>query len=53
MTSQILDRHSIHLELQRTHGQQGHILGSYLTNVMHTAMLMCGERMKDSKFYAQ
>ena len=38
------------LELQRTHGEWGHILGSYLTRVLHTARInkvdvaLCGER---------
>ena len=38
------------LELPRTAGEQGHILGSYLTRVLHAAgisddnVAMCGER---------
>ena len=28
------------LELWRTHGERGHILGSYLTCIMHTARIM-------------
>ena len=42
-------------ELRRTHGERGHILGSYLTRVLHTARIsnvdvaMSGERMKDGK----
>ena len=27
------------LELRRTHGERGHILGLYLTNVPHTARI--------------
>ena len=44
------------LELQRTPREQGHILGSYLTNVLHTArtsnvdVVLCGKRIKDGKF---
>ena len=44
------------LELRKIHGERGHILGSYLTRVLHTARIsnvdvaMCGERMKDAKF---
>ena len=44
------------LELQRTHGEQGRILGSYLTCILYTAginnvdVALCGERMKDGKF---
>ena len=41
------------LELRRTHGERSHILGSYLTCVLHTArisddvhVLLCVERMK-------
>ena len=47
------------LELQRTHGEWGHILGSYLTCVLHTArisnveIVMYDERMKDGKFEAR
>ena len=43
------------LELWRTLGEWSHILGSYLTRVLHTARIsnvddaMCGERMKDGK----
>ena len=44
------------LELQRTHGERGHILGSCLTCVLPTARIsnvdvkLCGETMKDGKF---
>ena len=44
------------LELRRTHGERDHILGSYLTCVLHTDRIsnvnvaLCGERMKDGKF---
>ena len=45
------------LELRtRTHGERGHILGSHLTRVLHTArisnvdVVLCGERMKDVDF---
>ena len=47
------------LELRRTHGKRGYILGSYLTRVVHTAgisnvaVVLCGERIKDGKFYAR
>ena len=47
------------LELRRTHGEWGHILGSYLTCVLHTArisnveIVMYDERMKDGKFEAR
>ena len=47
------------LELWRTHGEWGHILGSYLTCVLHTArisnveIVMYDERMKDGKFEAR
>ena len=43
------------LELRRTHRERGHILGSFLTRVLHTARIsnvdvaLCGERMKDCK----
>ena len=43
------------LELRRTHRERGHILGSFLTRVLHTtsisnvAVALCGERMKDCK----
>ena len=44
------------LELRRTHGEQGHILGSYLTRVLLTArisnvdVVLCGERMFAGRF---
>ena len=44
------------LELRRTQGKRGHIFGSYLTRVLHTArisdvgLVLCGERMKDGQF---
>jgi len=47
------------IEVRRTHGEWGHILGSYLTCVLHTArignveIVLYGERMKDGKFEAQ
>ena len=43
------------LELRRTHRERGHILGSFLTRVLHTTSIsnvdvsLCGERMKDCK----
>ena len=43
------------LELRRTHRERGHVLGSFLTRVLHTARIsnvdvaLCGERMKDCK----
>ena len=40
MTSQALGGRSIHFEPRRTHGEQGHILGSYLTHVLHTTNLV-------------
>ena len=42
-------------ELRRTHGQRGHILGSYLTRVLHTArisnveIVLHDERMRDGE----
>ena len=48
------------LELRRTHGELGHILFYiYLTCILHTARIsnvdvaMCGERIKDGKFYGR
>ena len=48
------------LELQRTHGEQGHVLGSYLTRAMactarisNVDVALYVERMKDGKFYVQ
>ena len=44
------------LERQRTHGEQGHILGLYLTRVLHTArisnveIVLYDERMKGDEF---
>ena len=44
------------LELRRTQGKRGHIVGSYLTRVLHTArisdvgLVLRGERMKDGQF---
>ena len=44
------------LELRRTYGERGHILGSYLTRVLQTArinnveVVLCGERIKYGKF---
>ena len=44
------------LELRRTHGERGHILGSYLIRVRHTTRISnvevvpCDERMKDGEF---
>ena len=43
------------LELQGTHGERGHILGSYLICILHTARIskvdfaLCSERMRDGK----
>ena len=43
-------------ELRRTQGERGHILGSYLTRVLHAArisnveVVLYGEWMKDGKF---
>ena len=42
-------------ELRRTHGERGHILGSYLTRILHTArisnvkIILYGETMKAGK----
>ena len=47
------------LGLRITQGKRGHILGSYLTRVLHTArisnvgLVLCGERMKDGQFKAR
>ena len=44
------------LEIQRTHGERGHILGSYLTRFLHNARIcnvnfvLWGDWMKDGKF---
>ena len=44
-------------ELRRTRGEQGHILGSYLTRALHTArisnVVLYDERMKDGGFKAR
>ena len=40
MTSQTLGRCSLHFEPLRTNGEQGHVLGSYLTCVLHTTNLI-------------
>ena len=51
MTSQTPGR-PLSTELRRTHGEQGHILGSYLTRVLRTArignveIVVYDERMK-------
>ena len=51
MTSQTPGR-PLSTEVRRTHGEQGHILGSYLTRVLHTArignveIVVYDERMK-------
>ena len=39
-------------ELQRTHGEQGHVLGSYLTCVLYTARISDVDvaEMKGGKF---
>ena len=57
--SRAWDKHkavALSTELRRTRGVRGHILGSYLTRVLHTAwisnveIVLYGERMKDGKF---
>ena len=57
--SRAWDKHragALSTELRRTLGVRGHILGSYLTRVLHTAwisnveIVLYGERMKDGKF---
>ena len=59
ITSQRPGGRSIHLSygsLRRSHGERGHILGSYLTPVLYTARIsnvdvaLCGERMKHVNF---
>ena len=40
MTSQTPGGGSIHFEPRGTHGEQGHILGLYLTHVLYTAKLV-------------
>ena len=41
---------------RETHWERGHILGSYLTRIPHTArisnviVVLCDERMKDGRF---
>ena len=41
---------------RETHCERGHILGSYLTCILHTArisniiVVLCDERMKDGRF---
>ena len=60
--SRAWDKHragALSTELRRTHGERGHILGSYLTRVLHNAwisnieIVLYGERMKDGKFYSR
>ena len=60
--SRALDKHragALSTELRKTHGERGHILGSYLTRVLHTAwisnieIVLYSERMKDGEFYSR
>ena len=53
MTTQTPGRGALYpLELRRTHGERGHILGSYLTRVLHTArisqvdVVLCGDEVR-------
>ena len=57
ITYQTLDGLFLSTDLLKPHGEQGLILGSYLTCVLRTArirdhveIILYGERMKDGKF---